>query len=143
MLIRTEYDDTTITVKFFGDNGGRTIEGSVSGRFNFTEPSVDYIPNPGLLPEEPITNVTGRSGWSVNVTRVITEGNGTAREEKWLVRYKAQPWEYEVHPCLLPEGHEAYTGEECPVPETTTTTMPPTTSTSSSSTSSTTTTTTP
>ncbi|NNC39246.1 MAG: hypothetical protein HKN95_01035 [Acidimicrobiia bacterium] len=144
VLIKTEYDDTTITVKFFGGNGGRTIEGSVSGRFNFTEPTVDYIPNPELLPEEPITNVTGRSGWSVNVTRVITEGDGTVREEKWLVRYKAQPWEYEVHPCLLPEDHEEYTGEECPVPETTTTTVPPTTSTSStSSTSSTTTTTTP
>ncbi len=131
VLIKTEYDDTTITVKFFGDNGGRTVEGDVSGRYDFTEPNTDWIANPGLAPDEQEVNVTGREGWSVTVTRTITESDGTVREESWVVRYKAQPWEIQVHPCMIPEGEDGYTGEECPVPETTTTvtTVPPTTST--------------
>ncbi len=127
VLIKTEYDDTTITVKFFGDNGGRMIEGDVSGRYNFTEPSTDWIPNPELAPDEQTVNVTGREGWSVTVTRTITEADGTVREESWVVRYKAQPWEIEVHPCMIPEGEDGYTGEECPVPETTTTVATPST----------------
>ncbi len=125
VLIKTEYDDTTITVKFFGDNGGLTVEGSTSGRFNFTDPTTDYIANDELTPEEELVTVEGRNGWSVTVTRVITESDGTVREESWLVRYKAQPREIEVHSCMIPEGAEGYTGEECPIPETTTTSEPP------------------
>ena len=138
VLIKTEYDDTTITVKFYGDNGGRTVEGSVSGRFNFIDPTTEYIANNELTPDTEVVNVGGRVGWSVTVTRVITESDGTGDEESWLVRYKPQPREVEVHSCLLPEDHEDYTGEECPLPETTTTTVPPTSSTSTSSTTTTT-----
>jgi vancomycin resistance protein YoaR len=138
VLIKTEYDDTTITVKFYGDNGGRTVEGSVSGRFNFIDPTTEYIANNELTPDTEVVNVGGRVGWSVTVTRVITESDGTVDEESWLVRYKPQPREVEVHSCLLPEDHEEYTGEECPLPETTTTTVPPTSSTSTSSTTTTT-----
>lgn len=42
VLIKTEYDDTNITVKFYGDNGGLIVDGSVSDRYNFTEPTIDY-----------------------------------------------------------------------------------------------------
>lgn len=125
VLIKTEYDDTTITVKFYGDSGGRKVEGSTSGRFDFTEPPTEYIANDELVPEEELVNVEGREGWSVTVTRVITESDGTVREESWLVRYKAQPREIEVHSCMIPEEEEGYTGEECPIPETTTTSEPP------------------
>ena len=136
VLIKTEYDDTTITVKFFGDNGGREIEGEVSGRYNFTEPTTDWVVNDELLPDEQEINVTGRSGWSVTVRRFITESDGIVREESWVVRYKAQPWEIQVHSCMIPEGEEGYTGEDCPIPETTTTTttLPPTTTTTTTTT---------
>jgi vancomycin resistance protein YoaR len=129
VLIKTEYDDTSITVKFFGDNGGRTVEGEVSDRYNFTEPTTDYIANDALEPGQQKVNVEGRSGWSVTVTRTITERDGTVREQTWVVRYKAQPWEIQVHSCTIPAGAAGYTGEDCPVPETTTTLAPPTTTT--------------
>jgi vancomycin resistance protein YoaR len=117
VLIKTEYDDTTITVKFYGDNGGRLVEGEVSGRYNFTEPTTDWVANDELAPDEQEVNVEGRSGWSVTVRRFITEPDGVVREESWVVKYKAQ---------------EGYTGEDCPIPETTTTTTlpPPSTTTS-------------
>ncbi len=129
VLIKTEYDDTSITVKFFGDNGGRSVEGEVSDRYNFTEPTTDYIANDALEPGKQKVNVEGRSGWSVTVTRTITERDGTVREENWVVRYKAQPWEIQVHSCMIPPGDPGHTGEDCPVPETTTTLAPPTTTT--------------
>lgn len=123
VLIRTEYTDTSITVKFFGDNGGRQVRRWLSGRYSPTEPAVEYTPNPELDPysEEKVL-VEGRDGWSVTVGRVITYADGTEKEERWGVRYRARPREVEVHPCLLPEGHEEHTGEECPPEETTTTT---------------------
>lgn len=123
VLIRTAYTDTSITVKFFGDNGGREVRRWLSGRYSPTEPVVEYIPNPELDPGsgEKVV-VEGRDGWSVTVGRVITYADGTEKEERWGVRYRARPREVEVHPCLLPEGHEEHTGEECPPEETTTTT---------------------
>ncbi len=123
VLIKTEYTDESITVKFFGDNGGRQVQGIVSDRYGWTDPPVEYVANPDRDPADgERVLVKGARGWSVNVTRVITYPDGTKTEESWTVRYRAQPREIEVHPCLIPEGASGYTGEECPVEETTTTT---------------------
>lgn len=123
VLIRTAYTDTSITVKFFGDNEGRQVRRWLSNRYAPTEPAIEYTANPELdhADGEHVT-VEGRGGWSVTVGRVITYADGTEKEERWRVRYRARPREVEVHPCLLPENHEEYTGEECPPEETTTTT---------------------
>lgn len=123
VLIRTQYTDTSITVKFFGDNGGRQVRRWLSGRYSPTEPAVEYTANPERdHADGEYVTVEGRGGWSVTVGRVITYADGTEKEERWGVRYRARPREVEVHPCLLPEGHEEHTGEECPPEETTTTT---------------------
>ena len=130
ILIKTEYDDESITVKFFGDNGGRVVDQEVSGRFAFREFPTEYLPNPERLPEEgERVEVKGADGWSVRVKRIITFPDGTVEEEEWIVTYRPQPREVEVHPCLIPEDAENYTGEECPEPSTTTTTGDGTTTT--------------
>ena len=138
VLIRTQYTDTSITVKFFGDNGGRQVRRWLSGRYSPTEPPVEYIANPERDPysEEHVV-VEGRGGWSVTVGRVITYADGAEKEERWPVRYRARPREVEVHPCRLPESHEEYTEEECPPEETTTTTAAATTTTTAATTSTT------
>ena len=64
----------------------------------------------------------GAQGWSVRVTQTITYLDGTQVVNERVVRYRAQPREVEVHPCLIPEEAENYTGEECPVEETTSST---------------------
>lgn len=145
ILIRTSHTDTSITVSFYGNNGGRVVtgeqsggitrltvpeegdgtayvvEGEVSGRYSYTEPAVEYTANGALDPEEEKVTEGGRQGWTVTVTRTITYPDRSTDEQTWPVRYRAQPREVEVHPCMLPESHPEYI-DECPVEETTTTT---------------------
>ena len=161
ILIRTSYTDTSITVRFYGNNGGRmvigeqsggvtrltvpsegegtgyVVEGDVSGRYSYTEPIVEYTANATLEPDTEKVLESGRQGWTVTVTRTITYPDRTVDEESWPVRYRAQPREVEVHPCMLPANHRDYVAE-CPVPETTTT-VPDTTSTTVAGTTTTTT----
>ncbi len=125
VLIRTEYTDTSITVKFFGDNDGRTVVGEwrdgagrlevvfeggpqarvvtaqISERTNIKEPPETwYIPNSRLT-------VSGRSqvqsaseGWETRITRTINqEGREDAHE--WDVKYRPRRGIFEVHPCVL------------------------------------------
>jgi len=127
VLIKTEYTDESITVKFFGDSGGREVTTrSVSDRFGFRDFPTEYTADPDMDPAEgEHQTVSGIRGWSVKVTRVITNPDGSTDEETWIVVYRPRPREVEVHPCLIPEGADGYTGEECPV--TTTTTSPDTT----------------
>lgn len=146
--IRTAYTDTSITVRIYGSNegrivvgdhangatnleviseggpGARRVEGSIGNRFNPTEPTIEYRPNPELEVDETDQLQSPAPGWTVIVTRVITE-NGNEREETWTVRYLARREILEVHPCKMPEA-----SEECPEPTTTTvvgetTTTPP------------------
>jgi vancomycin resistance protein YoaR len=156
ILIRTSYTDTSITVSFYGNNGGRVVvgeqsggvtritvpeegdgtayavEGEVTGRYNYTEPPVEYIANESITPGEERVVEGGRTGWTVTVTRIISYPDRTADEVSWPVRYRPQPREIEVHPCTLPPNHEDFV-EECP-PEETTTTTDGTTSTTESTT---------
>ncbi|MFP5333129.1 MAG: VanW family protein, partial [Acidimicrobiia bacterium] len=141
--IRTSYTDTSITVRFYGDNDGRVLVGShrdgvtdidvvaeggpaarrvraeVSGRFNPTEPTTEYRPNPELDVDETNQLQSPASGWTVIVTRWI-EQDGVETEQTWTVRYLARREILEVHPCKMPEATE-----ECPDPTSTTVTTVP------------------
>lgn len=138
VVIKTEYTDTSITVKLYGDNDGRIVTGShrqtttievveeggatarritanVSGRFGFTEPPTEYRAAEDLDVEEQRTVQSPRQGWSVTVTRVI-EQNGVETTQEWRVRYAPQREIIEVHPCMLPDAEEG----SCPTTTTTT-----------------------
>ncbi len=125
VLIRTEYTDTSITVKFFGDNDGRTIVGDwkdgagrlevvfeggpqarvvtaeISERTNMKEPpDTWYIPRPWL-------RVGGRSqvqsasqGWETRITRTINQA-GSEDTHEWDIQYKPRRAIFAVHPCVL------------------------------------------
>lgn len=146
LLIVTEYTDTSITVKFFGDNDGRIVIGeqrggrteltvvaegganarvvssSVSGRFSPTEPRTEI-----RAAEEPIEVDEQRvvqkpaAGWSVKVTRTIVQ-NGAEKIDEWTVRYLAKREIIEVHPCMVPDSEIT-----CPTTTTTSSTTIPTT----------------
>ncbi|MEX1037462.1 MAG: VanW family protein, partial [Acidimicrobiia bacterium] len=145
VLIDTRFSDTSITVRFFGDNNGRTlkgeqsggrlniwvdksggtdarhVKGTVSDPFAITEPGEPrYEPNPEVSPEEPRTIQSEADGWSVTVTRRILVNEVEVESREWVVRYAPRFAVYEVHPCMMPESTET-----CP----TTTTLPPTTTT--------------
>lgn len=115
VVVKTAYTGDSITVKLFGNNSDRLVSSSVSGRFAPTDFPTVYFPNPELSPwDEEVETQGGANGWSVVVTRTLTFTDGAAASQDWTVRYRAWPRHAEVHPCLLPEDSEFYTGEECP-----------------------------
>ena len=116
VVIKTSYTRTSITVKLFGDNSDREVTAWVSNRFEPTEFPTEYVPNPEMMPwDEEVEVQEGANGWSVKVTRQLDFTDGSTTSQAWNVRYRPWPRQVEVHPCLLPEEHEEYTGDECPV----------------------------
>ncbi len=116
LLIKTAYTETSITVRLYGDNGGRKIKGEVSERQNIVPAPLEIIPNPHVSPDEEHVKEPGSIGWSVIVSRIITFPDGTQKQERRRVTYKSRPRRVELHPCRVPEGERGYTGQPCPVP---------------------------
>jgi len=116
-LIKTSYTDTSITVKIYGDNGGRRVRADVSEKQNIVMPAVELIPNPRLDADEEKTRDGGIIGWTVTVKRTLTYADGKTKEERRKVTYKPRARRVEVHPCRIPAGEPGHTGERCPVPE--------------------------
>ncbi|MEI9942342.1 MAG: VanW family protein [Pseudomonadota bacterium] len=116
-LIKTAYTDTSITVKVYGDNGGRRVRAEVSERQNIVTPPIEFIPNPRLDADEEKTREGGMIGWTVTVKRTLTYADGKIKEERRKVTYKPRARRVEVHPCRIPAGEPGHTGERCPVPE--------------------------
>ena len=117
MVFKTSYTGTNITVKIYGDNGGRKVRARVSGRQNVVDPAVEILPNPRVPPDEEKVKEPGSVGWSVIVARFVTFPDGTTREDRRRVTYKPRPKRVEVHPCRIPKGEKGHTGERCPEPE--------------------------
>jgi vancomycin resistance protein YoaR len=117
LLLKMAYTETSITVKLYGNNGGRKVRADVSARRDITEPPVELIPNPKLEPDREKVKEAGMVGWSVIVGRVRTFADGTTKEERRKVTYKPRVRRVEVHPCRIPEGEPGHTGERCPEPE--------------------------
>ena len=133
LLIATEYTDTSVTVKFFGDNDGRIVVGDwsdestltvvseggprarvvsadVSDRSRWTSPPAPLIRgNPDLEVGEEKQVQSARQGWTVLVTRTIDHG-GRPSVREWTVRYAPRQRIVEVHPCVVsdscPESEE-------------------------------------
>jgi vancomycin resistance protein YoaR len=116
-LIKTSYTDTSITVKVYGDNGGRKVRAEVSDKQNIVMPPVELVPNPRLDADEEKTREGGMIGWTVTVKRTLTYPDGKTKEERRKVTYKPRARRVEVHPCRIPAGEPGHTGERCPVPE--------------------------
>lgn len=128
VLIRTEYTGTSLTVKLFGDNNGRSVAGEwkngkghltvvaqggsdarvvtaeTSGRLQPTAPPAPlYRPNPALGVDQRRYVQPAVHGWTTRVTRTITQG-GESSVQGWLVRYRPLRAIIEVHPCVLNES---------------------------------------
>jgi vancomycin resistance protein YoaR len=105
VIIRNSYDENkTITVKFYGNNGGRTCEAERSERFNYTEPRTVYTANPAVTPGTERVVSKGSKGWSVTVTRVMTMPDGTVIRQPFTHRYRGHVREIEKNPCDLGMG---------------------------------------
>lgn len=117
LLIKTSFSKTTITVKLYGDVGGRRVTSGVSERREIVKPALELLPNRDVPPDEEEVKEGGMIGWSVIASRTVTFADGTKKEEKRKVTYKPKPRRVEVHPCKIPKGEPGATGEKCPEPE--------------------------
>ncbi len=86
IVIMTSHTDTSVTVEFYGDNGGIEVEAGLSGRYNHTQPF-----DGGCVADEAPSGTViqnGTSGWTVTVYRYITFPDGTKTTESWVERYQ-------------------------------------------------------
>jgi vancomycin resistance protein YoaR len=116
LLVKTSFTNTTITVKLYGDTGGRKVTSSVSERRDIVKPAIELLPNRDVAPDEVKVKDGGMIGWSVIASRIVTFSDGTKKEEKRKVTYKPKARRVEVHPCRIPAGEPGATGEKCPEP---------------------------
>lgn len=116
LLVKTRFSKTTITVKLYGDTGGRKVASSVSERRDIVRPAVELLPNREIEADEEKIKDGGMIGWSVIASRTVTFADGTKKEEKRKVTYKPKARRVEVHPCRIPDGEPGATGERCPEP---------------------------
>ena len=124
VIIRTGVTSSSVTVLFFGNNGGLKVESQRSERRNFTEPRLIYEENPSLDPGVEKVVSRGSEGWTVTVTRVITYPDGTVVREPFVWRYRGNARKIQVASCSTVPG-----SVRCSVPPDTTTTVPPDTTT--------------
>jgi vancomycin resistance protein YoaR len=116
MLIRCLYTKTSITVKLYGDNGGRRVRRKVSHVRDIVQPPVEFIADATLEPDDEKVKERGQVGWTVTVSRLIDFPDGTTRNDERKVVYQPRVRRVRVHPCKIPAGQKGATGEKCPEP---------------------------
>ncbi|MGD2052225.1 MAG: VanW family protein, partial [Acidimicrobiia bacterium] len=109
VIIKTQYTSTSITVEFYGNNGGRVCEAEKSDRYGYTDPEEVYEEDPELTPEDEIVD-EGSKGWAIDITRIMTFADGSQQRQTWSHRYRAYPTIIKVHPCNMPDAEVA-----CPI----------------------------
>ena len=91
ILIRTAYDSTSLTVSFYGDKAGRSVEAETGPRTNPTEPGEQRKENPDLPPGQERVAQAGEPGFDITVTRVIRYAGGRTVRQPLTTHYKAEP----------------------------------------------------
>lgn len=110
VIIHTSYTSSSITVTFFGNNGGKVCERELGQRFNFRSWKTEYRENPSLDPGVEKKVQTGNDGWTNTVNRIITFPDGTVEVEPFEWTYQPQDEIIEVHPCMIEKNDL-----ECPI----------------------------
>ncbi len=90
VLIKTAYDDTSLTVTFYGNKEGKDVTSESSDRTNITHPKTQRKANPDLPPGKESVKQSGEDGFDITVTRVITQ-NGKTTRQTFFTRYLAEP----------------------------------------------------
>jgi hypothetical protein len=124
VIIRTGVSSSSVTVMFFGNNGGLEVESQRSERRNFTDPRVIYEENPNLEPGVEKVVSRGSEGWTVTVTRVITYPDGTVEREPFVWRYQGNARKIQVASCSTVPGSVRCTAPPDMTTTTTTSTVP-------------------
>lgn len=90
IYVRTSYDNTSITVSFYGDKEGKEVTAEMGERTNPTKPEEQRKENPELEPGEERVVQDGGEGFDITVVRVIRR-DGRETRQNFFTRYKAEP----------------------------------------------------
>jgi len=115
VIIKTSHTPRSITVTFFGNNGGIICDSERSERSNYSSASLSYQTDPEVwvAPDSEVVKSKGSGGWSVTVTRVFYDANGVELErEPFYWRYRGEKNVILLNPCDPRVGGSG----ECPDP---------------------------
>lgn len=104
LIIKTAYTSRSITVKMFGNTGGRTCTAGLGDRYRYTDPPIEYVGDPTVPPGTEVTTSTGTRGWTIDIFRYFDYADGTNETEVWSHRYKPRPNKINVNPCDLEDA---------------------------------------
>lgn len=113
VIIKALYTDTSITVKMYGDNGGKDCTAVWSDPTDIVEFSEELVADEGgeVMPGDRVKERSGIDGFAIHVDRLVTYPDGSQSVDLSLDhRYRPLSEQYLVHPCEV-------TGEpvNCPV----------------------------
>jgi hypothetical protein len=108
VFIKTQYTRSSITVKFFGNNGGLDCSRNLGQRTDEKVGAKEYRSNASLNPGEQVKVESSTKGWRNTVTRTCKDPSGNVvDEDRWGWTYSALPAIIEVHPCDMPGSNRA------------------------------------
>jgi len=99
LIIKTAFTSRSITVKMFGNTGGRECTASLGDRYRYTDPPVEFEADPQVPPGTEVEHSAGSRGWTIDVFRIMLFEDGTDDTQVWSHRYLPRPKTIKVHPC--------------------------------------------
>ncbi len=117
MLVRTSYTGTSITVSIYGNNGERKVQAIHGSPDNFRAFGTTYEENKALPPGTEVVTQGGKSGFDVNVWRVITHADGEEVRERFFTRYVPIPQIVERNSDPAPPPPEQPPPDQQPPPQ--------------------------
>lgn len=101
LIVKTAFTSRSITVKMFGNTGGRECTAGLGDRYRYTDPPVEYEADESLPPGTEVEKTSGTRGWTIDIFRFIIYPDGTDETEAWSHRYQPRPKVIKAHPCDL------------------------------------------
>ncbi len=117
VIIKTAHTRRSITVTFFGNNGGIICGSERSERTGYSSAVLSYQTDPEVwvAPGDEVVKSKGSGGWAVTVTRVFYDANGVEfQREPFYWRYRGEKNVILLNACDPRVGGNGDCGEPVP-----------------------------
>ncbi len=114
LVIDTTVFKDRVSVRLLGSTPGRKVTRKSPIELERRAPPVELVGDPKVSPRKQVVEQPGSARRSVQVTRIVENPGGKRRVDEEVVVYLSSKRVVRVHPCKLPKGHKAFTGEPCP-----------------------------
>jgi len=133
IYIDASYTDTSITIRIYGENDGRSVigdhrassgtdfeiikggesarivESTVSNKYNFRKPVVEFVADDQLARGDQIIESPGEDQFNVHVIRSVKQKEDLLRYDIWPVHYQQDSMIIRKHPCDFYDPEFDYT----------------------------------